>query len=86
MEREVACEETDRFVLSLTNLSQVSNILKSLEDFVKKNQKMVMEAVEKIDSLYERWQMEMKEKFQFLAENQGHSPSVLSRLYSEIFR
>merc|ERR1719233_357922 len=48
--------------------------------------KMVMEAVEKIDNLYERLQMEMNEKFQFLAENQGHSPSVISRLHSEIFR
>jgi len=86
LEREVACEETDRFVLSSTNLSQVSNILKTLEDLVKKNQKVVMEAVEKIDSLYERLQMEMNEKFQFLAENQGHSPSVISRLHSEIYR
>ena len=48
----------------------MSNILKTLEEMVKKNQKMVMEAVEKIDSLYERLQMEMNEKFQFLAENQ----------------
>jgi len=86
LEREVACEETERFVLSSTNLSQVSNILKHLEDVVKKNQKTVMEAVEKIDSLYERLQLDMNEKFHFLAETQGHSPSVISRLQSEINR
>jgi len=86
LEREVACEETDRFVLSSTNLSQVSNILGTLEDLVKKNQKVVMKAVEKIDRLYERLQLEVNEKFHFLAENQGHSPSVITRLHSEIFR
>jgi len=86
LEREVACEETDRFVLSATNLSQVANILKQLESEVKKNQKMVMESVEKIDHLYERLQLEMNEKFQFLAENQGHSPSAISRLHEEIMR
>merc|ERR1719483_1125108 len=78
LEREVACEETDRFVLSATNLSQVANILKQLESEVKKNQKMVMESVEKIDHL--------NEKLQFLAENQGHSPSAISRLHEEIMR
>ena len=85
-EREVACEETDKFVLSSTNLSQVSIILKNLEERVKKNQKIVMKAVEEIDSLYDMLQMEVNEKFQFLAENQGHSSSVISRLQSEIFR
>ena len=82
----MACEETDRFVLSATNLSQVSSILKQLEGEVKKNQKVVMEAVERLDSLYERLQLEMNEKFQFLAENRGHSPSVISRLHQEIER
>ena len=86
LEREVACEETERFVLSSTNLSQVSIILKNLEEMIKKNQKTVMKAVEKIDSLYERLQMEVNEKFHFLAENQGHSSSVIGRLHSEIFR
>jgi len=86
LEREVACEETDRFVLSSTNMSQVSSILKHLEEQVKKNQKMVMEAVEKIDNLYERLQMEMNDKFQFLAENQGHSPSTIRALHTEITR
>merc|ERR1719233_1598152 len=48
--------------------------------------KMVMEAVEKIDNLYERLQMEMNDKFQFLAENQGHSPSTIRSLHTEITR
>jgi len=70
----------------MKNYLKVSNILKHLEDVVKKNQKTVMEAVEKIDSLYERLQLDMNEKFHFLAETQGHSPSVISRLQSEINR
>eukprot|EP00092_Neocalanus_flemingeri_P102604 GFUD01131245.1.p1 GENE.GFUD01131245.1~~GFUD01131245.1.p1 ORF type:complete len:662 (-),score=174.00 GFUD01131245.1:409-2394(-) len=86
LEREVACEETDRFVLSTSNLARVANILKMLETDVKKNQKVVMEAVERLDSLYERLQLEMNEKFQFLAENQGHSPSVIRNLHQEIDR
>ena len=90
-------------MLSSTNLSQVSSILKHLEKQVKKNQKMVMEAVEKIDNLYDRLQMEMNDKFQFLAENQvwslyhlciniyslslqGHSPSTIRSLRTEIIR
>jgi len=84
IEREVACEETDRFVLSQTNLTQVGNIQKKLEGEVKKNQKVVMEAVERLDNLYERLQLEMKDKFQFLSENQGHSPSVIRALNEEI--
>ena len=67
--REVACEETDRFVLSSSNLAQVASIQKMLEGEVKKNQKVVFEAVEKLDNLYERLQLEMNEKFQFLAEH-----------------
>ena len=40
-----------------------------LEGQVKNNQKVVFEAVEKLDYLYERLQLEMNEKFQFMAEN-----------------
>ena len=40
-----------------------------LEGQVKINQKVVFEAVEKLDNLYERLQLEMNEKFQFMAEN-----------------
>jgi len=86
LEREVACEETDRFVLSSSNLAQVASIQKMLEGEVKKNQKVVFEAVEKFDNLYERLQLEMNEKFQFLAEHKGHSPSVIRSLHIEIAR
>jgi hypothetical protein len=46
-------------------------ILTGLEEQVKQNQRRVMECVEKIDSLYERLQLNMNDKFQFLAEHQG---------------
>ena len=45
--REIVCEETERFVLSSTNLNQVSDVLKMLENQVKTNQKRHMEMVEK---------------------------------------
>jgi len=86
MEREVACEETERFVLSSTNLAQVSDILKMLENQVKKNQKSHMEMVEKIGSLYERLRLDMAEKYQFLSLHQGHGKSVLAELKDEVDR
>ena len=51
-----------------------------LEDQLKANQKLVMECIEKIDSLYERLTLDANTKFQFLAENQGwYSRSI--RIY-----
>ena len=38
---------------------------------MKRNQRQVMECVERLDSLYERLQLNIHNKFQFLAENQG---------------
>jgi hypothetical protein len=46
-------------------------ILTGLEEQVKKNQRRVMECVERMDSLYDRLQLNMNDKFQFLAEHQG---------------
>ena len=56
--------------MSSTNLAQVSDILKMLENQVKKNQKSHMEMVEKIGSLYERLRLDMAEKYQFLSLHQ----------------
>ena len=56
--------------MSSTNLAQVSDILKMLENQVKKNQKSHMEMVEKIGSLYERLRLDMTEKYQFLSLHQ----------------
>jgi len=85
-EREVACEDTDRFVLSTTNLTSVGGIVKKLEEEKTRNMRTTMEAVEKLDSLYERLQLDMGEKFQFLSENPGHGPSTIAILHKEIER
>ena len=68
--REIVCEETERFVLSSTNLNQVSDVLKMLENQVKTNQKRHMEMVEKISSLYERLRLDVVDKYKFLSVNQ----------------
>jgi len=85
-EREVACEDTDRFVLSTANLTSVGGIVKKLEEEKTRNMRTTMEAVEKLDSLYERLQLDMGEKFQFLSENPGHGPSTIAILHKEIER
>merc|ERR1719445_19297 len=86
MEREIACEDTERFILSSTNLSQAADILKMLENQVKANQKRNMELVEKISSLYERLRLDVSEKYKFLSVNQGHGKSVLAELQFEVDR
>merc|ERR1719334_242471 len=63
-DREVACEDSDRFVLSTANIG----------------------AVEGLDSLYERLQLDMSDKFNFLSLNRGHGPTVISRMQQEINR
>ena len=68
--REIVFEETERFVLSSTNLNQVSDVLKMLENQVKTNQKRHMEMVEKISSLYERLRLDVVDKYKFLSVNQ----------------
>lgn len=85
-ERDIACEETDRFTLSSANMGAVSGVLSKLEDMVKVNQREVMMAVERLDSLYARLQLNMEEKYDFLAENPGHSPSTIKKLQLEIER
>ena len=51
--REIACEDTDRFTLSTTNLAQAADILKMLENQLKFSQKRHMEKEENMSSLYE---------------------------------
>lgn len=86
MEREFVCENLDRFLLSTKNIELVNRIYVNLEDQLKANQKLVMECIEKIDSLYERLTLDANTKFQFLAENQGHSTTVINSLKTEIAR
>ncbi len=52
-------------------LPYVVRMVSGLEEQVKRNQRQVMECVERLDSLYERLQLNIHNKFQFLAENQG---------------
>ena len=77
--RESACEDTERFILSSTNLAQVADILKMLENQVKTNQKRHMEMVEKISSLYERLRLDVSDKYKFLSVNQ------VINVYSRVF-
>jgi len=86
MEREIACEDTERFTLSANNLTEVGNILRMLQNQVKSNQKHHLAMVEKIESLYDRLRLDMTEKYQFLSLHQGHGKSVLSEMKLEIDR
>merc|ERR1719450_1544840 len=86
MEREVACEDTERFTLSASNLTEVGNIQRMLQNQVKANQKQHLAMVEKIESLYERLRLDMSEKYKFLSLHQGHGKSVLSEMRLEIDR
>ena len=40
---------------------------------MKRNQRRVMELVDRMDKLYERLQLNIHQKFQFIAENQGET-------------
>lgn len=86
LEREIACEDPDKFTLSASNLAQVSSILNSLEERRELNKKMAMGAVEKLHSLYDRLKLKSGDKFKFLSEHEGHKPSVIGQLHLEIKR
>jgi len=86
MEREIACEDTDRFILSSSNLGQVEEVQRVLHSKIKANQKQHMLYVEKIESLYERLKLDMTDKFKFLSLHQGHGKSVLCDMKIEIDR
>ena len=47
--REVACEDTERFVLSTPHLTAVRGVVKKLEEQRTRNMRTVMEACEKLD-------------------------------------
>jgi len=85
-ERDVACEDIERITLSGTNLTAIAAVVAKLEDQLKVNQREVMMSVERLDNLYGRLQLDMKDKFDFLAENPGYSPSALRKLHLEIER
>ena len=70
MEREVACEDTERFTLSASNLTEVGDIQRMLQNQAKANQKQHLAMVENIESLYEILRLDMSEKCKFLSLHQ----------------
>merc|ERR1719419_648035 len=85
-EREIACEDADRFILSSANLGLVEEVQRVLHSKIKANQKQHMMYVDKIESLYERLKMDMTDKFKFLSLHQGHGRSVLDDMKIEVDR
>ena len=68
--REIACEETDVFILSTANLERVKGVLTMLDNVASKKQKSALDSVEKIENLYDRLKLDQTEKYQFLSMNQ----------------
>jgi hypothetical protein len=66
-------------------LPYVVRMVSGLEEQVKRNQRQVMECVERLDSLYERLQLNIHNKFQFLAENQGTVHKLRTHTVSPIY-
>ena len=57
-------------MLSTSNLGKVKNVLKMLDDIASTNQKTTLDAIERIESLYERLKLDTNEKYQFLSMHQ----------------
>merc|ERR1719219_1440388 len=85
-EREIACEETEVFILSSANLERVKGVLTMLDNYFKNNQRTALNSIEKIENLYERLKLNQAEKYQFLSMNQGNGRSVLRALQLEVDR
>ena len=57
-------------MLSTSNLGKVKNVLKMLDDIATNNQKTTLDAIERIENLYERLKLDTSEKYQFLSMHQ----------------
>ena len=68
--REIACEETEVFILSTANLERVKEVLTMLDTVAKTNQRTALNSIEKIENLYDRLKLDQSEKYQFLSMNQ----------------
>ena len=68
--REIACEETEVFILSTANLERVKGVLTLLDKVAKTNQRTALNSIEKIENLYDRLKLDQSEKYQFLSMNQ----------------
>ena len=85
-EREVVCENTDSFVLSTANIAAARGVVIKLEEKIAINKRLVIDAMEKLDSLYKQLQLDMSEKVHFTSVNQGHGLTVISRMLKEVER
>lgn len=86
LEREIACEDEEFFILSITNLDLSASVLSELEHKKILHKKMALESADKIESLYEMLKMDQSDKNHFLAENEGYTTSVIEKLNCEIDR
>lgn len=68
--REIACEETEVFTLSTTNLERVKEVLTRMDNLANTNQRTALNSIDKIENLYERLKLDQSEKYQFLSMNQ----------------
>ena len=57
-------------MLSTSNLGKVKNVLKMLDDIAANNNKTTLDAIERIENLYERLKLDTNEKYQFLSMHQ----------------
>jgi len=85
-EREIACEETESFILSSSNLERAREVLTMLDNIMKKNQKTGLTAIEKIENLYDRLKLNSTDKYQFLSMHQGNGRTTLRALHLEVER
>ena len=82
-EREVVFGDTERFVLSTSHLTLVGKIVERLEEKKNRNKRMVGEACKKLESLYERLNLD-EEKFPLLSKNTRHTPSTIASVHLEV--
>ena len=78
--REIACEETEVFILSTANLERVKEVLTMLDTVAKNNQRTALNSIEKIENLYDRLKLDQSEKYQFLSMNQVTSLFLCSKI------
>ena len=57
-------------MLSTSNLGKVKNVLKLLDEIAITNNKTTLNAIERIEHLYERLNLDTNEKYQFLSMHQ----------------
>ncbi|XP_037775076.1 protein regulator of cytokinesis 1-like isoform X2 [Penaeus monodon] len=85
-ERDILSEVEGLFTLSQQNLKQMKHLNEEYEQRVKDNKTESLELHERIRLLSDRLGLDPSERDQFLATADGHTPSVLVKLRSELSR